>query len=78
MKSPLEQAQHLKEGCCEICGIFNFRKYDYCPICKAKAQTLLETCEWLLDQKEYELEFGIRFNENIKQAISICRSILGK
>ena len=87
MKSPLEQAQHLKKGCgiknrwdfdlMQYCGEEKIHKRTYyCEECKAKQQTLLETCEWILYfHKEYKIQ-AILIDDEIKQAISICKEIL--
>lgn len=86
MKSPLILAQEIEKGCGEFrpftregwgvikCGEGKY----YCKICKAKAQTLLDVCEFIED--ESDLRIALKNNsdlrEEIEKAEEICRKVL--
>lgn len=95
MKSPLALAQEIEKGCKKDifyepftkpseCGQGRGVNLRYCEECEAKAQTLLDVCEWISEQMEkYDKEDYLKkecpyckiFDESEK-AIEICRRIL--
>ena len=50
---------------------------EWCKECKASAKTLLETCEWIINEYD-NVNIGIDKTQRfeIKKAIEICRRIL--
>ena len=82
MKSPLEQAQEIKKKVEEILGDKSggLTEYELHSLleCKSSAQTLLETCEWMLNGLEEDYENGLSSKDErmIEQTISICKEIL--